>query len=858
MKLRDICILFVLVVGVFLSLAPQASAQSVKIVPWDTLIGGVQNVRQDALYDAVMNDVGRPADRVYRLLKGGYYINTKTIDNTGFALRIVGDLATANPDSFPPLIQMYRVGTTNVPRMFSVNHDLTLQNLWITGADELGTQTSYQFIQVDGSGHKIIVDHCVFDRTNFAPIAFQNGANNVIYYTNNHFRDLLERPSTQKYAGRAVSIWANQDTVIFENNTVMMAGFCAFQMESGAIKYLRFNHNTIVNVGRNVFVGGWWRTARFANNLFINPYWHGEDLSDVTASGRDARAYNSGFFGIGPLPSLYGPEQGRSVLFTNSAAYRDPVFKSGGIYYADSIREQPYVNRVTKEDFLDLYPSNNKIQDTLWLTTRPGPNFTYPDSLLAKMWQNIQDLRHGVSPATEYFYEMPSYAGSECFQCVKWPLPETFSYATPANLLTAGTDGLPLGDLNWFPTQKAAFLANYDANVAHLEDMAPKPPTFAVDSTLEAERGTLSGGATVNTFQGFSYFKMDGGGYFEWTFNVTNAGERNLRIYTHMRNQDIRGQHTRFNGVAIHDSAWGWGELIYSNAATGPAPNNTPNSNAGMPLNEWTWAKYNVSDIKMADRPALNLNAGTNVLRVASSWGWQNFAEFDLVGALDTIKLKAANATDFAVVTPMGEGAKWVPSYFKSVTMGTNGTVTWTVTPKTAGNFAVQLFYQNYGTSQTATIGWDGSPVGTVTLPAMTDSTGTNVLAYPPTIPVTTGSHTLSVTTSGVNLDFVQFSKVVTGVSDVEGLPEVFTLDQNYPNPFNPSTVIRFSLPTASDVKLAVYNILGQKVATLVNEHLNAGVHTVQFDAKKMATGVYFYRIEAGSFVSSKKMLLLK
>jgi hypothetical protein len=856
MKLKHI-LLFAFGVGLFVLLTPQAQAQSELVVQWKD---GSGNVINDALYDAFYGDtINRPADRVYKLLKGGYYILTKTITNTGRPLRIVGELATANPDSFPPLIQMYRIGSTAVPRMFSVQNDLTLRNLWITGADDYGTQTSYQFIQVDGSGYKIIVDNCVFDRTNFAPIAFQGGANNVIYYTNNHFRNLLERPSTQKYTGRAISIWANQDTVIFENNTVFMAGFCAFQMESGAIKYLRFNHNTIVNVGRNVFVGGWWRTARFANNLFINPWWEGEDSYDLSQSGRDARAYNSGFFGIGPLPSSYGPEQGRSILFTHSAAYRDPQFQTGALY-GDSIHAQPFVNRVTTEDYLVKFPDNNKVSDTTWVA-RPGPSstFTYPDTLIPKMWANINALRAGSATVPEYFYELATFGGSECFQCVKWPLPESFTYSTPANLLTAGTDGLPLGDLNWFPTQKATFDANYNAYaVDGLEALAPKPPTFAVDSTLEAERGTVSGGAAVNTFQGFSYFQMDGGGWFEFTFPVVNAGPRNLWVYTNMRNQDQRGQHHYFNTHEVHDSCYGWGELIFSNHATGPNADNLPNPNAGVSIADWAWYHWNVSDIKTAERQWLDLPAGTNTLKVTSSWGYQNFAEYNLIGATDTIKLKAADATGFDVVAPKGTGAPWVPSYFKSVAMGTNGTVTWTVNPKTAGNFAVQLFYQNYGTTQTATIKWDGNTVGTVSLPAKTDSTGVNVLAYPPTFAVTTGPHTLSVTTSGINLDFVQFSKVVVGVGPDGELPGTFALGQNYPNPFNPTTTINYSLPKASSAQLIVYNLLGQKVATLVNEHQAAGNHTVQFDAKKLATGVYFYRLEAGSYVACKKMLLLK
>jgi hypothetical protein len=97
-----------------------------------------------------------------------------------------------------------------------------------------------------------------------------------------------------------------------------------------------------------------------------------------------------------------------------------------------------------------------------------------------------------------------------------------------------------------------------------------------------------------------------------------------------------------------------------------------------------------------------------------------------------------------------------------------------------------------------------------------------------------------------------------TGVAQLPGIARSFKLEQNYPNPFNPSTMIEFSIPAESRVALKVYNILGQEVATLVNESLLAGNHAVKFDASRFATGVYLYRITAGSFVSTKKMLLLK
>jgi hypothetical protein len=98
----------------------------------------------------------------------------------------------------------------------------------------------------------------------------------------------------------------------------------------------------------------------------------------------------------------------------------------------------------------------------------------------------------------------------------------------------------------------------------------------------------------------------------------------------------------------------------------------------------------------------------------------------------------------------------------------------------------------------------------------------------------------------------------IAAVKQNSNIPHSYSLSQNYPNPFNPSTVINFSLQNASNVTLAVYNILGQKVATLVNEYKQAGTYTAQFDASKLASGVYIYRIEAGNFVAVKKMMLLK
>ncbi len=89
-------------------------------------------------------------------------------------------------------------------------------------------------------------------------------------------------------------------------------------------------------------------------------------------------------------------------------------------------------------------------------------------------------------------------------------------------------------------------------------------------------------------------------------------------------------------------------------------------------------------------------------------------------------------------------------------------------------------------------------------------------------------------------------------------LPKAFALDANYPNPFNPSTTISYALPGTASVSLKVYDVMGREIAELVNETKPAGFYKITFDASKLASGVYIYRIEAGEFVQSRKMVLVK
>ncbi len=101
---------------------------------------------------------------------------------------------------------------------------------------------------------------------------------------------------------------------------------------------------------------------------------------------------------------------------------------------------------------------------------------------------------------------------------------------------------------------------------------------------------------------------------------------------------------------------------------------------------------------------------------------------------------------------------------------------------------------------------------------------------------------------------------IETGVDDISKsyVSHHYKLEQNFPNPFNPSTKITFGLPKDARVKLEVYNTLGERIAILLNNKMMAGTHSVDFNASQLSSGIYLYKIDAGDFQATKKMLVIK
>jgi hypothetical protein len=199
-------------------------------------------------------------------------------------------------------------------------------------------------------------------------------------------------------------------------------------------------------------------------------------------------------------------------------------------------------------------------------------------------------------------------------------------------------------------------------------------------------------------------------------------------------------------------------------------------------------------------------------------------------------------------------------AYLNVTTSDLNTTISWAFTNvAAAGSYYIAFGYRlEYQSPKTQFVNVNGVRVDTIVF----DGTSTTawyekgISVYLPQ-----GPDTVQIQLSWGWMDFDYLAvptNVLTTVETPSQVPVSFSLLQNYPNPFNPTTTIKYSIPNSQHVILKLFDLLGRQIAVLVDQNQHAGFYNVAFDAGKLASGVYFYRIEAGLFVQTKKMLLLK
>jgi hypothetical protein len=240
-----------------------------------------------------------------------------------------------------------------------------------------------------------------------------------------------------------------------------------------------------------------------------------------------------------------------------------------------------------------------------------------------------------------------------------------------------------------------------------------------------------------------------------------------------------------------------------------------------------------------------------SVVAFSSQWSSTSWSARQALGPPDTYPNYGDISTAWASLTPDGQREYLVLWYANAAP------IRYVAIYETWNPGAVDTIYvKNPGNGQWVVV-WSGSaqPAG--------DSSRIFQVSFPLT------SFNVSEVRIAINspavtgwneVDAVAISDVpVTSAPTDAELPVYsFSLEQNYPNPFNPRTVIRFAVPSSKFVTLKVFNIVGQEVAALVNEETKPGRYEVTWDASAFPSGVYFYRLTAGSFVETKKLILLR
>jgi Bacterial Ig domain/Carbohydrate binding module (family 35)/Secretion system C-terminal sorting domain/Cellulase (glycosyl hydrolase family 5) len=228
------------------------------------------------------------------------------------------------------------------------------------------------------------------------------------------------------------------------------------------------------------------------------------------------------------------------------------------------------------------------------------------------------------------------------------------------------------------------------------------------------------------------------------------------------------------------------------------------------------------------------------------------------VGSLTTTRLEAESAQFSGTGITVKSDPNASNGHYLDMAAQT-GTVTWTLpnVPQ-AGTYHVTFGYRcAYDSPKNQYINVNGTRIGELVFEGST----TQWLEKDTLVDLVQGQNTIQMELSWgwMQVDYLSVpSDIVLAVKDNSNIPQTYSLQQNYPNPFNPSTTIRYQIPKAGFVKLRVFDILGNEVATLVNEYKSPNNYEAKFDASRFASGVYFYQLTVNNFVSIKKMILLK
>jgi hypothetical protein len=414
-----------------------------------------------ALNITLANDTlanGAPGHKVYRLARGEVYYSSGTMLIHG-PIEVMANAEPANVK--PPVIAPAILQDGSIPAgpLFRFYKDATVKNLYMTRIrpDTVGAGFDYSnCIQISGDSTRIVVDNCVIDGFGSGGI-FKGAIFNKIYITNCLFRNMFNGGGSW-FGGWAFESGATPgDTVVMVNNTMFNCGSYLSVPNRNITTYVRLEHNTVFTNHVNPLYAPYLSNAVVRDNIFFGTLAMGQTQTEITGGWFDWKGAPSSTVSLDTLPTTLGFAEANRKVIVNHNVYFWPqaYYDQWTNVFKDTLTPPVWMNARTLGMFGDktTWPLLDDGDNATNLDKDPGFGATEMgiiDPLLAYCRHNRGDAS---APATQFF----NPPGGDLFD-VSWPVPENLAY-TDAALQTGGHDGYAVGDLNWFPTQKAAWLA---------------------------------------------------------------------------------------------------------------------------------------------------------------------------------------------------------------------------------------------------------------------------------------------------------------------------------------------------------------------------------------------------------------
>jgi hypothetical protein len=797
-------LLFCLVIGLFITSTSLSVAQGTVPASQDTIVI-VGNVGHEGELEATINGdttaLGARIhpNRVYKLQKNSIYTQYSAIDikNPTGALIIVGERGGTKPVIIYTGINGVDPGNATTGEVNVVQGSIKMENVHVQCKftnDGLWRNNLFSTSTANSLPQYVDVKDCMFEFMMLDLFSSDGYTAGAKFRFSNCYFRNFFNPN-QWWGGRVWYCKRAIDTVWVENCTVTGGGLI-FLNQSSLTKFAYYNHNTIINSNKYWQLGVYYLEGYWTNNLFINQNWVGEDYYNVATGGQD------------PDPGYLMGNFGLDTLTVQSGKTKPHINVQADFLLADSTIDPSKCGL----DKIKAFVSNN----ILWTDTVALEAY-YKDKAVGGFGP-YGGAFPGECPSSWLTWTAPANPPTKVVNVPGiWMNPRTAGLFSGTYPLIVQKDNLVNVKVETVtPAIASAAVANqmalWDAGQWGVPGITPNTIT---------ESGYIFGDFSALTIPGIK--TEDGDGITKFTdFNENWAQSGTVKLST-IDQKPIGALHWVDADIAAYNSATAYANVIAAYQAAASVKSFVDNFDNGV-LDGF------VVDASSADTYSITETGG--VLNVAYHRTGTTGHDW--------------NSIDFtppALIQP-------------ACAIGNNGKLTYVIKSSLAVTIAVKPIYATTDDWLTFAVPGDNAWHKADLMLSLGKIMASPINKF--YIYVNGGVTTAESATIQIDSFKVFAQNADPSGVDAKNKPVEFALEQNYPNPFNPSTTINFTLAKASDVKLAVYNVLGQKVATLVDTRMSAGQQSVVFDASRLASGVYFYHIDAGSFTSVKKMLLMK